>query len=91
MQPLFEYLKVDSTVRYLGSELQDALGISERINIQKVWASGPAIRQSRKDQRPCCRESANGPNWVENSAALLSNTSLAELSAGKWLFEYIAL
>ena len=33
VQLLLGYTKVDSTVRYLGVELEDALSISERINI----------------------------------------------------------
>jgi site-specific recombinase XerC len=33
VQLLLGHTKVDSTVRYLGVELEDALSISERINI----------------------------------------------------------
>ncbi len=33
VQPLLGHSKVDSTVRYLGVELEDALSIAERISI----------------------------------------------------------
>ena len=45
VQLLLGHTKVDSTVRCLGVELEDALSIAERIDIQKTLADGSAARQ----------------------------------------------
>lgn len=41
VQLLLGHTKMDSTVRYLGVELEDALGISEAI---EIYAFGPFVR-----------------------------------------------
>jgi hypothetical protein len=40
VQLLLGHTKVDSTVRYLGVEVEDALNIAERIDLYAVSANG---------------------------------------------------
>ena len=47
VQLLLGHTKVDSTVRYLGVELEDALSIAERIDIGATLANGPAVRHTK--------------------------------------------
>jgi len=44
VQLLLGHTKVDSTVRYLGVELEDALSIAERLDIRPTLASGSEVR-----------------------------------------------
>ena len=43
VQLLLGHTKVDSTVRYLGVELEDALSIAERIDILSLGSDLPAV------------------------------------------------
>ncbi len=54
VQLLLGHTKVDSTVWYLGVELEDALSIAERIDIQCSLASGPAVRHFKADVGTSC-------------------------------------
>jgi hypothetical protein len=44
VQLLLGHTKVDSTVRYLGVEIEDALSIAERIDIWEFWRTVGAVR-----------------------------------------------
>ncbi len=52
VQQLFGHAKVDSTLRYLGVELEDALSIAERIGNLRTLANGSAVRQFEAVARP---------------------------------------
>ena len=54
VQLLLGHTKVDSTERYLGVELEDALSIAERIYIRNILANGSAVRHFKAGVCPSC-------------------------------------
>ena len=58
MQLLLGHIKVDSTVRYQGVELEDALSIAKRIDLKAMSANDACRCRFRGDGRTSNGESA---------------------------------
>ena len=65
VQLLLGNTKVDSTVRFLGVEIEDALSIAERIDICPKWASGSFARHFKEEFQNLMRR---GPFFLEKFA-----------------------